>query len=298
MLGFFNSIDNKFDAQPLLRLLAQTQKPVGDGYPGLDDAMTMILLDEMNLAHVELYFAEFLSKLEFRRGRSRAMLPALEVKLGAGIEPYRLPLGRNVLWTGTMNQDETTKSLSDKVIDRGFVIHFPSPSSFERRTKMEPLPREETVPLLRETTWRQWRPFESAFTDQQIRPYKGMVEQINAALGHVGKALGHRVWQSLEYYMANYPDVRAAKDERGLETAMRMAFEDQLVLKVMPKLRGIDTRGRSRTECLDRIRNLIVEDGYAIVDDFDRACAIGYGQFMWNSADYLRPEEESVPAEG
>ena len=75
MLGFFNSIDNRFDAQPVLRFLAQSQKPwlpatnEHDGYPGLADAVCMVLLDEMNLAHPELYFAEFLSKLELRRGK-------------------------------------------------------------------------------------------------------------------------------------------------------------------------------------------------------------------------------------
>jgi hypothetical protein len=69
MLGFFNSIDNKFDAQPVLRFLAQSQKPWSNDYPGLQDAVCLVLLDEMNLAHPELYFAEFLSKLELRRGR-------------------------------------------------------------------------------------------------------------------------------------------------------------------------------------------------------------------------------------
>lgn len=51
MLGFFNSIDNKFDAQPVLRLLAQSQKKQTADYPlGLKDTLTLILLDEMNLA--------------------------------------------------------------------------------------------------------------------------------------------------------------------------------------------------------------------------------------------------------
>ena len=86
MLGFFNSIDNKFDAQPVLRLLAQSQKAQAEGYPlGLEDVMSLILMDEMNLAHVELYFAEFLSKLELRRGRKGNEAPSLEVKLGAGM---------------------------------------------------------------------------------------------------------------------------------------------------------------------------------------------------------------------
>ena len=81
MLGFFNSIDNKFDAQPVLRFLAQSQKHWADktddseGYPGLADAVCLVLLDEMNLAHPELYFAEFLSKLELRRGKKGADVP-------------------------------------------------------------------------------------------------------------------------------------------------------------------------------------------------------------------------------
>ena len=121
MLGFFNSIDNKFDAQPVLRLLAQSQKPWSNDYPGLQDAVCLVLLDEMNLAHPELYFAEFLSKLELRRGRKGSDVPFIPVKIGAGMKPYELSLGRNVLWTGTMNQDETTKSLSDKVLDRNLT---------------------------------------------------------------------------------------------------------------------------------------------------------------------------------
>jgi 5-methylcytosine-specific restriction endonuclease McrBC GTP-binding regulatory subunit McrB len=87
MLGFFNSIDNKFDAQPVLRLLAQSQKAQAEGYPfGLKDAMNLILMDEMNLAHVELYFAEFLSKLELRRGMKKNS-PSLMLSWGPEFSP-------------------------------------------------------------------------------------------------------------------------------------------------------------------------------------------------------------------
>ena len=120
LLGYFNTIENHFDATPLLNFLAQTQKPAEGDYPGLLNAMNLVLLDEMNLAHPELYFADFLSKLELRRGTTRNDVPKIQVKLGSGITPYQLPLRRNVLWVGTMNQDETTKSLSDKVLDEHY----------------------------------------------------------------------------------------------------------------------------------------------------------------------------------
>ena len=296
MLGFFNSIDNKFDAQPVLRFLAQSQGKNADGYPGLLDAVCIILLDEMNLAHAELYFAEFLSKLELRRGLKGDQVPCLDVKLGAGLEPYKLPLGRNVLWTGTMNQDETTKSLSDKVLDRSIVIHFPRPMKLERRKKLNPLPA--AAPLLPRKVWEGWWSKDSEFSDADVQPFKEFIEEMNVALSQAGRALGHRVWQSIEYYMTNYPDVRAArksKDTQELKKGMRMAFEDQLVQKVMPKLRGIETRGRSKSECLDKIRAQIVAHDYQIIEDFDLACEFGYGQFMWQSANYLRYTEPSTP---
>lgn len=308
MLGFFNSIDNKFDAQPVLRFLAQSQKKWNlrtddcDGYPGLSDAVCLVLLDEMNLAHPELYFAEFLSKLELRRGMKGTEVPFLPVKIGAGMPPYQLPLGRNVLWTGTMNQDETTKSLSDKVLDRSIIIHFPRPTELKRRLKLAPLDDKNRGQTLHKAAWQTWLAQGSTFTEKEVNPFKHFIEEMNAALSVAGRAIGHRVWQSIEYYMANYPDVCAqknsdgsVKDKDAFGRAMHTAFEDQLVQKVMPKLRGIDTRGKSKIECLDKIRGQLVaglqNNGFKLVDDFDRACELGYGQFIWQSANYLLDSE-------
>ena len=292
MLGFYNSIDNYFDAQPVLRFLAQSQLPPTEDYPnGLSDVMNLVLLDEMNLAHIELYFADFLSKLEERRGRK--IVPSIPVKIGAKEDPYMIPMGRNVLWVGTMNQDETTKSLSDKVIDRGVVINFPRPERLERMKKLSD-PSSHSAKLITKKQWGRWWADKSIFNDEQISPYKLFVEEMNTSLSKVGRALGHRVWQSIEYYMSNYPDVLEAQrnnDDAGLAKAMKVAFEDQLVQKVMPKLRGIETRGKSKSDCLDKIRTQLVNDDYTIIDDFDLACEFGYGQFIWNSANYLKEAE-------
>ena len=289
MLGFYNSIDNYFDAQPVLRFLAQSQLPPSEHYPnGLSDVMNLVLLDEMNLAHIELYFADFLSKLEERRGKKT--VPNIPVKIGAKQDPYLIPMGRNVLWVGTMNQDETTKSLSDKVLDRGVVINFPRPERLERMEKLSD-PSSHASKLISKKQWGRWWAEKSSFNDDQITPYKEFVEEMNTSLSKVGRALGHRVWQSIEYYMSNYPDVLEPKDDAGLVKAMKVAFEDQLVQKVMPKLRGIETRGKSKSDCLDKIRTQLVNDDYTIIDDFDLACEFGYGQFIWNSANYLKDDE-------
>ncbi|MEL3908226.1 MAG: hypothetical protein P1P64_04335 [Treponemataceae bacterium] len=285
MLGFFNSIDNRFDAQDVLRLLVQTQKN-----DVLKEAMTLILLDEMNLANVELYFSDFLSKLESRRGCDDDNIPSIGVKIGSGLEDYQIPLGRNVLWAGTMNQDETTKTLSDKVLDRGIVINFPSPKELKsRKIKAKLQPRAN---MLRRENWNTWIN-KNVLEPEIINPYKKIIEEINKELNKTGRALGHRVWQSIEAYMANYPTF-IYSNETEQKRELKKAFEDQLVQKVMPKLRGLETRG-TQGDCLKRIQEKISD--YNLDEDFKNAMNLGYGQFMWCTSNYIYQDEKETPNE-
>jgi hypothetical protein len=290
LFGFFNSVDNRFNATPLLQSLEQAQRDPGRNN-GLNDQMLIILLDEMNLAHVELYFSDLLSKLESRRGRPDE--EPLEIDIGAGFDKHKLDLTRNVLWVGTMNEDETTKTLSDKVIDRSNLIVFPRPRELKRRKSAEF--EEKSLKLPWEVWKNNWSRSRSWFTDDQIRPYKDLLEEINEYLEQAGRALGHRVWQSIEHYMANHPTVLRAKedsDAEALSKGMVLAFEDQLVQKVMPKLRGIETSGKHRTGCLDPIRSrLDTFTGLRLQDDFRRACSSDFGGFVWKSARYLEAGE-------
>ena len=306
MLGYFNSIDNRFDAQPLLRFLAQVtkknqQKNENEILPS--ECMSLILLDEMNLAHVEHYFADFLSKLEARRSEGKGKVPYVEIKLGSGLEPYKLKMYRNLLWTGTMNQDETTKSLSDKVLDRGILINFPRPKKLESRKKMELLNKfvkGKNIAMLTEEDWKNWLKRENTLSEEQmkeIEKYRKMVEDINEALEGAGRALGHRVWQAIEFYILNYPLVLKETTRNNGEMTeklvknMRIAFEDQIVQKIMPKLRGIEVRGSDK-KVLDKIKNILEENEFNnLIDDFDFAMEHGYGQFIWNSAKYITKEE-------
>lgn len=313
MLGYYNTVSSKFEAQPLLQYLVQTQtancekNEKHEEYKcSLKEQMNIVLLDEMNLAHIEQYFAEFLSKLEERRGKKEedSQFPALAVKLG-GTDAYPLPMGRNVLWVGTMNQDETTKSLSDKVLDRGIVINFPRPDKFKRRLNLNRNVKPEERYLSVET-WNSWKLIlndqQVVETEKIIAPYKELVEKINKSISNIGRAIGHRVWQSIENYIWNYPDVREEficrpkdlSDEdfiKEISKNMDPAFEDQLVQKIMPKLRGIETRGESK-KCLDEIRTSIEtfkNSGHSvnIAKDFDNAIKFGDGQFLWVTSEYL-----------
>jgi len=293
MLGYFNAIDDVFDAQPILKFLIQSQTDQSTNPDGLKDMMNIVLLDEMNLAHVEMYFADFLSKLEERRATGENNLPSIDIKLGAKHAPHKLELGRNMLFAGTMNQDETTKALSDKVLDRGVTIYFPRPTTLIAREKLKV--KKPTSHFLSSNQWIKWVKYESNLNNELQKKYKGIIEKINEHLGEVGKALGHRVWQSIEYFMVNHPLVLAFShngfDDENHKKALYFAFEDQLVQKVMPKLRGIETRGIGKDRCLSPISALLDSEKFNIAADFERAMVMGHGQFMWCSADYLNDEE-------
>lgn len=304
MLGYFNSIDNRFDAQPLLRFLAQVTKESktkaeDETFPP-SNCMSLILLDEMNLAHVEHYFADFLSKLEERRSKSKDDLPTVEIKLGSGLDPYNLKMSRTLLWTGTMNQDETTKSLSDKVLDRGIVINFPRPRKLESRKgnkiTLEKFKRDKNIAYLTKDIWNKWIKRENELKKEQnkkIQDFKKIVESINDALEGAGRALGHRVWQSIEFYILNYPLVLLELEKSNedltedLAKKMEIAFEDQIVQKIMPKLRGIEVRGNDG-KVLDKIKKILQDENFEnLIEDFEFAREHGYGQFIWSSAKYL-----------
>jgi len=92
-----------------------------------------LILDEMNLSHVERYFADFLSAMESKaaeldlhsEGGKAEQLPVEPG--GQAVVPRKLSIPSNVFVIGTVNVDETTYMFSPKVLDRANVIEFRMP---------------------------------------------------------------------------------------------------------------------------------------------------------------------------
>lgn len=296
LFGYFNSIEKRFNATTLLRALVMFQadkstSKTKDKISDLSDGVLLVLLDEMNLAHIEQYFSDLLSKLEERRGETENV--TFEVDLGAQNDKYSIVLTDNVKWIGTMNEDETTKSLSDKVVDRGNVISFPRPTEFQRYNFNAP--KVKPAEMMKKTVWEKWVKDKTELTEAEVIKYMDIVIGINNALKKVNRALGHRVWQSIENYMISHPLVAEYREEpHKKDIALTYAFEEALVHKVMPKLRGISTDGDERTSCLDVIERLLSDNDLSILPDFKQAMESVTGTFIWDSAMYLDDDYERL----
>jgi hypothetical protein len=292
IFGFFNYLDGRFNAKPLLRAMAQSQRDVNkDG--GFSNQLLLVLLDEMNLSRVEQYLSDLLSKWEARRGKTGV---SVEFDLGANCEKFKLMLGRNVLFAGTINEDETTQTLSPKVLDRGNLLYFPRPDQLHSR---DTLNEGEAPKALAVEHWISWIK-EPAFLQneaEQLRSYQLSLQEINQQLARVQRGLGHRVWQAMAAYLANHPDVIEAVESQKKEKIqlhLTQAFEDQLVQRVIPKLRGIELRSGTSKNCLEEIRKQIFEHAPGLIKDFDEAKNDSSNTFMWRESSYLTMKEEET----
>ena len=114
VLGFYNVITEEYNETPSYSLIKAAKNDIGSPY--------FLILDEMNLSHVERYFADLLSAIE-----SGQPIPLYS----NDDENYELDIPDNLLIVGTVNVDETTYMFSPKVLDRANTIEFPTMAAKE-----------------------------------------------------------------------------------------------------------------------------------------------------------------------
>lgn len=193
----------------------------------------LLVLDEMNLAHVERYFADVLSGME----SGHPCLPNVRKgsdgcwRVNNGDEP-RLMFPRNLFIVGTVNVDETTYMFSPKVLDRANTFEFRVNSADLSVNAQKPVPCQQgEIDLVRgianmasDDYWHSRNPG-SFITEVTER-----MRQLHALLSQFNLEFGHRVF---------YEAIRFASlaERAGLES-LESVLDAIVMQKILPRLHG------------------------------------------------------------
>ena len=190
LYGYFNEFTSKYTETEFLRAIYEANY-IRD--PGI------VILDEMNIARVEYYFAEMLSILEmpieseWKVGITSAVWdndPCL-------IEDGKVKIPHNVWFVGTINNDDSTFAVADKVYDRAIPIDLDSrAAAFE----------EEKEPSIRVSTDHLREMFEQAKINYPVsEEILEKLELVNAYLiKNFHLAFGNRIMKQLKDYVPCY----------------------------------------------------------------------------------------------
>jgi hypothetical protein len=198
LLGYVNPIqDSSYRSAPFLDLL---QRAAGD-----PDRPYIAILDEMNLSHPEQYLAPILSAME-----THGWIELHQLGEDSTSVKQRIQYPANLAIIGTLNMDETTHGLSDKVLDRAYTLEFWNIS-------VNDFPGWATVSLpgdVKEAT--------RAVLDQ-------LVKALDPVRLHFGWRTIDDVLSFLTFQLEHNPSIKDSLDS-------------VIYAKVLPKLRGEGTR--------------------------------------------------------
>ena len=132
LIGYYNEFTHKFNETILLQKMYEAN---------YSKNIYVTVLDEMNIARVEYYFAEFLSLLEIPNpeGRYLDVVTDKKKKDPKLLRDGQLKLPTNMWFIGTINNDDSTFAVSDKVYDRAMVMNLDKKAEWFEAEAKEPV---------------------------------------------------------------------------------------------------------------------------------------------------------------
>lgn len=243
LLGYYNPLIGTYEWTPFLKFLLRAV----DSYQNSDGLAWFVILDEMNLAHVEYYFADILSVIESGRekGWSREPLRFIYPEDAKGnLPPVEIFLPPNLYFVGTVNVDETTHAFSAKVLDRAFTLELTeadfsnySPSIDGKEVKLD-----ETIQqaILDSFTFNgqfahisKHRIGNYLSSKPQIRTW---LQNLNSLLKQYNMHFGYRIFDEIVAFLSAAESNELFEDEDlgGFDSAFDLA----ILMKVLPKFHG------------------------------------------------------------
>ena len=213
LIGYFNEFTGRFNETTLLQKMYEAN---------YSKSIYVTVLDEMNIARVEYYFAEFLSLLEIPDPDKRYLDVVSDIwdNDPVMLRDGKVRLPENMWFMGTVNNDDSTFAISDKVYDRAMVMNLDK--------KCEPFECEDHKPMRvsaaqLEELAREAR-VKYAISDRNMRRIRKLDKYL---IGKFRITFGNRIMKQLTGYVPVYIACG------GKETD---AIDDMLSKKVFRKL--------------------------------------------------------------
>lgn len=259
LLGYPNALQCGEYVMPeseVLNLILEASKTENQNKP------YFLILDEMNLSHVERYFADFLSAME-----SGESIPLHSPDNWKDDVPSQINLPKNLFIIGTVNIDETTYMFSPKVLDRANVIEFRVSESEMKQylDNIKPLNLEEIKGQGKEMA----ASFVEMANDKSLKPLDS--DNLNTTLldffkelKKTGAEFGYRSASEIHRFVAvaNQLDPTWKMDE---------IIDCAIMQKLLPKVHG---SRRKLEPVLKTLGALCLADGIKIEDIFNRKTEI------------------------
>jgi len=205
------------------------------------DEIHIVCLDEMNLARVEYYFSEFLSKMETREFVDEDKIETIPLFDKRDFEKDEdkkiygeLVMPDNLYIVGTVNMDETTHPFSKKVLDRANTIEFNNIDlktySLDDQEGLSPIEEIDNKFLTAEyLKLKDCSKNEKEYIDEIINE----LDEINNILNEANLHAGYRIRDEIIFYMLN--------NKKYLQMDKNKAFDFQLMQKILPRIQGSST---------------------------------------------------------
>ena len=190
LLGYYNDFTKKFTETEFLRACYEAT---------YRNDVSVVVLDEMNLARIEYYFAEFLSIMEMPDPKEWIVdvIASSKEDDPKHIEGGKLLIPQNIWFVGTANNDDSTFTITDKVYDRAVSLFFDNKAQpFDAPyTEALPVPAEYLLGLYAKARE------EHPVSEESVAKF---AELDAFVIDHFKLAFGNRIMKQLEAFVPAY----------------------------------------------------------------------------------------------
>ena len=231
ILGYFNPLANDGKGEYVKTEILEFIETASENL----EIPFFLILDEMNLSHVERYFSDFLSKMELLDYKENSEPVFFDIP-GYG----KLELPKNLFITGTVNIDETTYMFSPKVLDRANVIEFKPEMEDVLDNLLETSNGDDDKtagPGVAEGFMQLANEVRSGSIPEEVQPLlkeiKPILESFYTELEKCGFEFAYRTVKEIRLYA-----IAACKTAEGEKPDGIKIVDIQILQKILPKIHG------------------------------------------------------------